>query len=116
MVTHGLWVQLLAAQVVNDPTKAVLEQLDPPKRAAVIGAVLALVLTGLALIAAAMMGARWVRRMARHQPRKQQSTADAIADASNQRLRASLKDVLPSSNTANTVEIDAAANETKIDK
>src|SRR5205085_2031038 len=48
----------------------VLERLDPPRRAAVVMALLALVLVGLLLVLIAMLGGHWVRRLARHRPGK----------------------------------------------
>ena len=56
---------LLAAQQAGD---AVIERLDPPRRAAVLMALLGLTLVGLFLITFIMVGAHWVRRLARHRP------------------------------------------------
>jgi hypothetical protein len=47
-----------------------LERLDPPTRARVLMALLALILLGVTLVACAMIGGRWVRRLARHKPRR----------------------------------------------
>jgi len=103
------------AQVTDTP---VLDRLDPPKRAAVIMAVLALVLTGMALIAAAMIGAHWVRKLARQRPRNNALSGDALANLQNEHLRASLKELLPkadTADTANTVQINPADSDTKVD-
>ncbi len=56
---------LLAVEQTDGP---VLERLDPPLRAAVVMALLALTLTGLFLVTFAMIGGRWVRRLARQRP------------------------------------------------
>ena len=56
---------LIAAQQTGD---AVIERLDPPRRAAVLMALLGLTLVGLFLITFIMVGAHWVRRLARHRP------------------------------------------------
>jgi hypothetical protein len=95
-------------------TDAVLEQLDPPRRAAVLMALLGLVLLGLVLVVCAMIGARWVRRMARHRPGALRAKADEAA-AQNQRLRNALASVLPEAKTDETIQLGRAASETKFD-
>jgi hypothetical protein len=67
-----------------------IKQLDPPRRAAVLMSILALVLLGLALVACVMIGGRWVRRMARdkHGP------TTLTTHIENQRVRAALAPVL----------------------
>jgi hypothetical protein len=101
---------LLAAE----ETRPVLERLDPPRRAAVVMALLALVLTGLLLVACAMLGGHWVRRMARHRPARVRSSmvTDTIG---NQRVRDALQEILPMLKSADTVHIDPSTNETKAD-
>jgi hypothetical protein len=92
-----------------------LERLDPPRRAAVVMALLALVLTGLVLITCAMLGAHWVRRLARHKPgdrRTDPTTTDAIM---NRRLRASLENILPGYKAGDTIHTDVSTKETKAD-
>ncbi len=102
---------LLLAQQSAEP---VLEQLDPPRRAAVIMALLALVLTGMLLVAIAMLGANWARRLARHRPGQRQSTVDAEA-ARNRRLRESLHPVLPDEKSEDTIHMGGSTKETKAD-
>jgi hypothetical protein len=109
---HGaLWPSLLAQQ----PAQPVLQRLDPPQRAAVIMAILALVLTGLMLVAAVMLGAHWVRRLARQGPRAGKRTNGSSVTKENQRLRESLQIAAPEAGTGSTVQIDRAATETKIE-
>lgn len=92
MVTSDLVVRLLAlALAVEESADMPLERLDPPRRAAVLMAILALVLTGIALVACVMIGGRWVRRMARdtHGP-----TTNTM-HIENKRLREALEPILP---------------------
>ncbi|MEX0613563.1 MAG: hypothetical protein WD738_11790 [Pirellulales bacterium] len=102
---------LLAQQAVGP----VLERLDPPRRAAVVMALLALVLTGLLLVAIVMLGANWVRRLARYKPGLHRSTLDAQAAASNLRLRESLQSILPDIKSGDTIQMDGSSKETKVD-
>jgi di/tricarboxylate transporter len=102
---------VLIAQQAADP---VLEQLDPPRRAVVIMALLALVLTGMFLVTFVMVGAHWVRRMARHKP-SARGANKAEAAAQNSRLRDSLQIILPDSKTNDTVFLDITTKETKAD-
>jgi hypothetical protein len=107
-----LWTTgvLLAAE----ETRPVLERLDPPRRAAVVMALLALVLTGLLLVACAMLGAHWVRRMARHRPSSDRARL-APDTVSNRRVREALQDILPTFKSADTLLIDPSTKETKAD-
>jgi hypothetical protein len=100
---------LLAQQ--KDP---VIEQLDPPRRAAVIMALLALVLTGLFFVVAVMLGAHWVRRLARYKPGHHSSSAKEVA-AQNERLRGALSSVLPEAKTNDTLQLGKSPGETKVD-
>jgi len=116
MVTNFLaaaagW-SILLAQRANEP---VLRQLDLPRRTAVVMALLALVLTGLALVTCAMIGARWVRRMARHDPGIRNAKA-AEAASQNRRLREVLASVLPEGRTDETIQLGSAPNDTKVDR
>jgi hypothetical protein len=116
MVTaHATFVLSLAGYLLAaEDTRPVLEQLDAPKRAAVVMALLALVLTGLVMVACTMLGAHWVRRMARHRPSSVRSsiTADTLG---NQRVREALQEFLPMLKSADTVHIDPSTKETKAD-
>jgi hypothetical protein len=117
MVTHGFFQQLLAdAIAAQQPARPMLERLDPPHRAMVIMAILGLVLTGLMLVAGAMIGARWVRRMARQKPHSNPSSARSSIGLDSRLLRESLQGVLPNVEPGSTVEIDAASHETRIDR
>jgi hypothetical protein len=93
---------------------AVLEQLDPPRRAAVLMALLGLVLLGLLLVACVMIGAHWVRRMARHKPGMLRGQMVEAA-AQNQQLRHALASVLPEAKTDDTIQIGRSPSETKLD-
>jgi hypothetical protein len=74
-------------------------------------ALLGIVLAGIFIVACVMIGARWVRRLARQDDRRQR-TAQL---RESQRVRQSLRGVLPQSDTSETVSIDAAADETRVD-
>jgi hypothetical protein len=109
-VLDAAWINFLFAQQ-KDP---VLERLDPPRRAAVIMALLALVLTGLFLVLTVMLGAHWVRRLARHRPGAHK-TSPVELRGENERLRDALKSVLPEVKTNDTVQLGSAPGETKVD-
>jgi len=93
---------------------AVLEQLDPPRRAVVLMALLGLVLLGLVLVACAMIGAHWVRRMAREKPGALRAKA-AEASVQNRKLRDALASVLPEAKTDETIQLGRTPSETKLD-
>jgi hypothetical protein len=99
---------LLAAQQTGD---AVLERLDPPRRAAVIMALLGLTLIGLFLIAFIMVGGHWVRRLARHRPKKGSS---ANSGASEGALPEAQQDIPPDTKSSDTVLLDTSSKNTKI--
>jgi len=116
MVIHAVCEQLLiGALAVQPPAQPMLERLDPQRRVAVVMAILALVLIGLMLVGGVMIGAHWVRRMARHRPLQKRSSAVAMSGGENRRLRESLSGVLPEVDTGNTVQIDTDSAETKVD-
>ncbi len=96
----------------HDVPAPVLEQLDPPRRAAVVMALLALVLIGLFLVAAAMLGAHWVRRLARHRPGKPGLRPSELD--MNRRLRQRLEPVVPDAKSDDTIQIEGASD-TKVD-
>jgi hypothetical protein len=101
----------LLAQQSTDP---VLEQLDPPRRALVLMALLGLVLLGLVLVACAMIGAHWVRRMARHKPGAMKGQAVESA-AQNQRMRHALASVLPEPKSDDTIQLGRLPRDTRVD-
>src|SRR3954466_712411 len=103
---------LLAAEDASEP---VLERLDPPRRAAVVMALLALTLIGLFLVVFIMVGGHWVRRLARQRPRKALRAGNDATSADAQ-LRQSLESVLPEAKTDDTVQLGRAPSDTKIGK
>jgi hypothetical protein len=115
MVTNlSAAVTMVSILLADQQKEPVLERLDPPRRVAVIMALLGLVLTGLVLVTCAMIGARWVRRMARHRPGRERARTAAMA-AENQRLREALESVLPEAKTDDTMHLGRSAGETKLD-
>ena len=118
MITSEAVVRAALADywLVAESTAPVLERLDPPRRAAVVMALLALVLTGLALVTCVMIGAHWVRRLARHKPGDRQSHHEMNVAAANRRLRGALQSFLPELKTADTIHLDASTKETKADR
>lgn len=103
---------LLAEEAASS---AVLERLDPPRRAAVVMALLALVLTGLVLVTSVMLGAHWVRRLARHRPSSHRTNVQLRSSAESSRLRKMLRPVLPQANSGDTLDLDSGTNETVAD-
>lgn len=99
---------LLLAQQAEQP---LLEQLDPPRRAIVLMALLGLVLTGIALVACIMIGGRWARRMARSRPVR---SADAVASRDNA-WRRNLAPHVPDVETGETAVVDRGTDETVAD-
>ena len=115
MVTSvGVAAVVLSLLLAEQPVDPVMEQLDPPRRAAVVMALLALVLTGLLLVTCVMLGAHWVRRLARHKPGGRRSNK-AVATAQNRRLRESLQSVLPEIKTNDTVQLNTSSKDTRLD-
>jgi hypothetical protein len=103
------WTILLASQQAGD---AVLERLDPPRRAAVVMALLGLTLVGLFLITFVMVGGHWVRRLARHRPGKRQFTKNVASEA---RLREVLQGILPEGKSSDTLLLDTSSKDTKVE-
>jgi hypothetical protein len=101
----------LALLAVEKLAELPLDRLDPPRRAAVVMAILALVLTGLALVACAMIGGRWVRRMAQHRHGRTKQTTSI----ENQRLRAALEPILPAGDAGETTVGERKNDETITD-
>jgi hypothetical protein len=98
---------LLGAQQGGD---AVFERLDPPRRAAVVMALLGLTLVGLFLITFVMVGGHWVRRLARHRPGRRRIGNKPAADG---RLRETLQGILPEMKSGDTVLLDTSSKDTK---
>jgi hypothetical protein len=111
MVSNSImaWLLIGAAQQPADP---VIERLDPPRRAAVIMALLALVLTGLFLVTCVMLGAHWVRRLARHKP-SARSAIGAEPAVPTRALHVSIQPAPPEIETSDTIQLDTSSKETK---
>src|SRR5690349_8730628 len=90
---------LLLAATAAEP---VLERIDPPRRAAIIMALLGLTLVGLFLIVLAMIGGHWARRLARHRPG--QGSGRNPREPSDAQLRQSLESILPEAKTDDTIQ------------
>jgi len=90
----------------------VLERLDPPRRAAVVMALLGLTLVGLFLVATILVGGHWVRRLARHRPAGSRHSARA---ATISELQDSLDMMLTDMEKGDTVLLDTPSKETKVD-
>jgi hypothetical protein len=114
VMKFAIAAMISGVQLAEHSTDAVLEKLDPPRRAAVLMALLGLVLLGLVLVACAMIGAHWVRRMARHRPGVSRATASETA-AQNRRLRGALASVLPEAKTNDTIQLGQSPSDTKVD-
>ena len=104
-------VLALALLAIEESAEPLIDRLDPPRRAAVLMAILALVLLGLALVACVMIGGRWVRRLARHEHGRTTITANV----ENQRLRSALKNILPTGEAGETIAMEHRSDETKAD-
>jgi hypothetical protein len=100
---------LFAVQQAGD---AVIERLDPPRRAAVIMALLGLTLVGLFLIAFVMVGGHWVRRLARHRPGHRQYAKNVETEDG---LRDALQDIPPDVSSSDTVLVDTSSKITKVE-
>jgi hypothetical protein len=107
-----LHVGRLLIIATQQPGGSVLERLDPPRRAAVIMALLGLTLIGLFLITFVMIGGHWVRRLARQRPGSRNGANTAAA---TQQLRDTLQTYLPDVKSSDTVLFDTPSRDTKID-
>lgn len=99
--------------LAQEEVKPVLERIDPPRRAAIIMALLGLTLVGLFLIVLAMVGGRWARRLARQRPSagsKRHKTA-----STDRVLRQSLSSILPEAKTDDTVQYGKSSPDTKVE-
>ena len=99
--------------LAQEEVKPVLERIDPPRRAAIIMALLGLTLVGLFLIVLAMVGGHWARRLARQRPganskRTGTSNTDSV-------LRQSLSSMLPEAKTDDTVQYGKSSPDTKVE-
>ncbi len=97
--------------LAEEAAQPLIERLDPPRRTAVIMALLGIVLVGVFLVAVVMIGAHWVRRLSRHDSRRARS--QRLRES--RRLRKSLRGFLPKTSTSETISIDGATDETRVD-
>jgi len=113
MVIGALFTELgSAALMAATSVEPVLEQLDKPRRAAVVMALLGLTLVGLFLITFVLVGGHWVRRLARHRPGGSRPAGQA---AGVSQLKESLQGKLPEGKTDDTMLIDTYSKDTKVD-
>lgn len=103
------------ALVAQQAVEPVLERLDPQRRIAVIMAIIWIVVIGLILVTCTMLGARWVRRLARHTPRPSRLDSATQAAADNSGLRSALEGMLPPVDPNETIHIDRKRSDTKHD-
>jgi amino acid transporter len=113
MVAHFANTTLSWLILAQEEVKPVLERIDPPRRAAIIMALLGLTLVGLFLIVLAMVGGHWARRLARQRPgasakRSGSSSTDSV-------LRQSLSSILPEAKTDDTVQYGKSSPDTKVE-
>ena len=99
--------------LAQEEIKPVLERIDPPRRAAIIMALLGLTLVGLFLIILAMVGGHWARRLARQRPIAS-ARRDGTSSGDNL-LRQSLSSILPEAKTDDTVQYGKSSPDTKIE-
>jgi hypothetical protein len=105
-------VYLVTAAIdTGEPAEPLIEQLDPPRRAAVLMAILGLVLLGIVLVACVMIGGRWVRHLARHEHGPTKNTTHV----ENQRLRKALEPVLPQGEASETAVAPRKSDDTVAD-
>ena len=110
--TQGMLLGLFAAAKQAVP---LIEQLEPYRKVAVVMALLGIVLVGVFLVAATMLGGNWVRRLARHKPSHRTTDTSANYAAQNRRLRETLHELLPDVGGQDTVHIEQATGETKVE-
>lgn len=115
VTTSCVWVCAIGYLLVAEANGPLLERLDAPRRTYVVMALLALVLTGLALVTCAMLGAHWVRRLARHNPADRRATSASGHAIPNRRLSSSLEKVIPPLKTGDTMHMDVSTKDTKVD-
>lgn len=99
-------LSLLAQQAVEP----LLERLDPPRRAMVLMAILGLILLGLAMAACVMLGARWVRHLARHRRQRSELGFRKKSFADNKR-----HGDLPDGTAGETIHVDLSKSDTQSD-
>jgi predicted PurR-regulated permease PerM len=103
-----LWVALTAALADSRAAEPLIERLDPPRRAAVVMALLAIAIVGLFLVTLAMLGGHWARRLAR----RQHPPSDRHKNIENERMRSALQPILPTGTAGETTVTRPASNDT----
>src|SRR4051812_41248392 len=113
MVIGALFTELgSAALMAATSVEPVLEQLDKPRRAAVVMALLGLTLVGLFLITFVMVGGHWVRKLARHRPGQRRIEKNVMSESP---LHEALQNILPDLKSTDTVMLDTSSKDTKIE-
>jgi hypothetical protein len=100
--------------LAQEAVKPVLERIDPPRRAALIMALLGLTLVGLFLVVLAMVGGHWARRLARQRP-GHRSRRDPATISADDPLRQSLASILPEAKTDDTIQYGKSSPDTKVE-
>jgi hypothetical protein len=78
-------------------------------------AIVAITLTGIVLVVCAMLGARWVRGIARQKPRTARVGSQPHSTSENLRLRESLSEMLPPIDSQETIHMRRETGETTTD-
>ena len=99
--------------LAQEAVKPVLERIDPPRRAALIMALLGLTLVGLFLVVLAMVGGHWARRLARQRPSSTRR-GDTTFSADDP-LRQSLASILPEAKTDDTIQYGKSFPDSKVE-
>jgi hypothetical protein len=115
MVIGSLCESPLGLLFAAQRAEPVLERLDPPQRLYVIMAIIFIVVIGLLLVTCTMLGARWVRGIARQQPRTTRLGPDTAADSTNADSRPPLDAAGLQRNPNETIQIDRKKSDTKVD-
>lgn len=88
-----------------------IQKLDPTRRAAVLMALLGIVIVGLFIVALALLGGNWARRLARHSPTRRQT---ALRGFTKPIARA--PEVTDPSSSSDTIRIERDKSQTKTDR
>jgi hypothetical protein len=112
MGSHVFGLDAAVLLAAREADKAVIEQLKPEVRLAVVMALLGLTLVGLFLITFVMVGGHWVRRLARQRPGRRRFGKHFATESG---LREALQEILPEGNSNDTVLLNTSSKETKVD-
>ena len=111
MVNFANYSLLWAALTEGKAAEPLIERLDPPRRAAVAMALLAITIIGLFLVTCVLIGGHWVRRLAR----RRHGHSDMHKNVENQRLRSALHPILPTGTTGDTTVANKRSDDTTVD-